>query len=67
MPIDEFDANLQETDFAQRKFLKELLAYKKQIASELEKEDLDVLVQERLEQALEMIQHTISQHRFVGW
>ncbi|MEK6840329.1 MAG: hypothetical protein AABX79_00020 [Nanoarchaeota archaeon] len=65
--LTEFDVNLQEVDFKQRAFLKELLNYKKQIRVELEKEDLDVLVQERLEQALEIIQHTISLHRFSGW
>ena len=64
--ISELEAQIAITDFKLRKFLKEQLAYLKEIEEELESEDLEVQREMELNNAKSMVRQSIQKVRFSG-
>ncbi|MBI2020146.1 hypothetical protein HYS94_01880 [Candidatus Daviesbacteria bacterium] len=62
----ELDALSMSIDVSTRKYLLELLDYKKQIKEQLKNSDNDVLYQRQLKDALEIIDNNINRIRFDG-
>lgn len=66
MPLSELEARAFQTDMQVRTILLRLLEHKKEIATELAKEDISVLKEEQLKSILAEIQSQIQQYRFSG-
>ena len=64
--ISELEAQIAITDFKLRKFLKEQIAYLKEIEEELESEDLEVQREMELNNAKSMVRQSIQKVRFSG-
>ena len=64
--MSEMEAQIAITDFKLRKFLKEQMGYLKEIAEELESEDLEVQREMDLNNAKSMVEQSIQKVRFSG-
>ena len=64
--MSEMEAQIAITDFKLRKFLKEQIAYLKEIEEELESEDLEVQREMDLNNAKSMVEQSIQKVRFSG-
>jgi len=64
--MSEMEAQIAITDFKLRKFLKEQIAYLKEIDEELESEDLEVQREMDLNNAKSMVEQSIQKVRFSG-
>ena len=65
--MSEMEAQIAITDFKLRKFLKEQIAYLKEIEEELESEDLEVQREMDLNNAKSMVEQSIQKVRFSGF
>ncbi|MEK6860946.1 MAG: hypothetical protein AABY07_03150 [Nanoarchaeota archaeon] len=66
MPKSELETIMATSDYNIRKFMLNLLEYKKQIKIELGKEDIPVEKETSLKEALVIIEENISKIRFEG-
>lgn len=64
--LSELEALRQISDLQRRKYIREQLSLKRQIIGELQQEDLSVLRETELEEALEMISDNIQKIRVEG-
>ena len=64
--MSEIEAQIAITDFKLRKFLKEQIAYLKEIEEELESEDLEVQREMDFNNAKSMVEQSIQKVRFSG-
>ena len=64
--MSEMEAQIAITDFKLRKFLKEQIAYLKEIEEELESEDLEVQREMDFNNAKSMVEQSIQKVRFSG-
>ena len=66
MPLSELEGLRQISDFQRRRFIREQLDLKHKIEEELKQEDLPVLRETSLKEALEMIANNIQKVRMEG-